>query len=273
MGKCVDLIGQKFNRLTVIKRLENKGSRAQWLCQCDCGGTIISDSYRLTHGVTKSCGCYKAEKTSERSLEDLTGKEFGRLTVMHRANNRGKATMWHCKCQCGNEVDIAAASLKNGTSQSCGCLQKEIVSGNNKTHGMSNSKFYHIWSGMKARCYNQNAGQYKDYGGRGIKMCDEWRNNFMAFYRWAITHGYSDGLSIDRIDVNKDYSPENCRWATDYVQSNNRRNNIVLEYNGESHTMSQWAEKLGIAKQTLKDRIRRYGWSVERALTEPVRHW
>lgn len=200
----------------------------------------------------------------------------GRLTVIGRASNvvlpSGVVkTMWHCKCDCGNEKDVWSHSLLYGLTKSCGCLQKEVVVNRNTTHGMAGTRLNRIFSAMKTRCYNESFPEYQNYGGRGIKICDEWLDDPSSFYNWANMSGYMDDLSIDRIDVNGNYCPENCRWSDRTAQANNKTNNIILSYNNETHTMAEWAKIIGIDKQTLKDRIRRYGWSVEDALTKPVR--
>lgn len=208
-------------------------------------------------------------------LIDLTGMRFGRLTVLYRADNRlqpggSSKTMWRCRCDCGNFKDIWSHALIANATTSCGCVRKEIITQRNTTHGYSKTRLGRIWFGMKTRCNNPNFPAYKNYGGRGIKICDEWINNPENFYSWAMANGYSDNLTLDRIDVNADYSPDNCRWVTWKVQSNNKRNCILLTYNGQTHTMAEWARICGIPYQTLKDRIRRYGWSVEEALTKVV---
>lgn len=271
MAKLVNLIGQKFNRLTVIDRAPNRGTKAVWVCKCDCGNITNVDTYHLTHGKVVSCGCYKSEQAAARSFIDLTGQRFGRLTAIERVENKGKATMWRCMCDCGNVTVVAAGALRSNEVRSCGCLQKELTSLRNTTHGMANSRLHRIWRGMKSRCYNQNTAEYQHYGGKGVKVCDQWKNNFEDFYRWAIENGYRDDLSIDRIDCNGDYSPENCKWSNIIEQANNKMNNIVLTYNGETHTLAEWSGIVGISRCTLRDRLKRYGWSVERTLTEPVR--
>lgn len=137
-----------------------------------------------------------------------------------------------------------------------------------KQYGVSSTKIYHKWAGMKERCYNKNAPQYKNYGGRGIRVCDEWFNSFTAFRDWAFANGYDDKLSLDRIDVNGNYCPENCRWATQNQQANNKRNTIRLEYNGETHTISEWAAITGLEPRIIYRRLRS-GWSVERIMLTP----
>lgn len=176
----------------------------------------------------------------------------------------GRQTAWLCKCDCGKEKAVPAWNLVSGQTASCGCKKKDIV---NKTitHGQSYTRLYTIWVGMKQRCYYRKHKHYSEYGGRGITVCNEWKNNFQAFHDWSIANGYSDDLTIDRIDVNGIYSPENCQWVTQKEQNNNTRNNHFLEYNGEIHTISEWSKITGIPRTTICNRIK-YGWSIEKIL-------
>ena len=201
------------------------------------------------------------------SFIDLTGNRYGRLVVVNRAENKlGKngrtRTMWNCVCDCGNAVIVEASHLKSGHSKSCGCITKK--------HGMFGTRIYKIWDSMKQRCFNKNHSEYKNYGGRGITICDEWIQNFQSFYNWAMANGYRDDLTIDRKDVNGNYCPENCRWADDIVQHNNTRVNRYIEFKGETHTMAEWARIKGMKYVTLNTRINKYQWSIEKALTTPV---
>lgn len=203
---------------------------------------------------------------------DLTGQKFGRLTVVKRVENdkQGRAK-WLCKCDCGNIQIIQASKLRNGHSKSCGCLRIDTLTANaakRHRHKLSNTKLYQVWANMKDRCLNPNCKNYKNYGGNGIKICAEWliSDNFLE---WAIANGYKEGLTIDRIDNNKGYSPDNCRWTTFAEQENNKSNNHFITYKDRKQTLQQWADELKISRNTLLARINR-DWTIERALTEEV---
>lgn len=204
-------------------------------------------------------------------LKDLKGQRFGRLVVLERAQNRSGRVVWRCKCDCGVIKEVPSKTLKNGTAQSCGCLQRERASQANGKHRMRKTRLYEIWYGMKRRCEDSRRIAYEDYGCRGITVCEEWRNSFEAFRDWALANGYSDNLTLDRKDNDGPYSPENCQWATMQEQQNNRRNNKLLKYNGEEHTQSEWARITGIKAGTIYARLKN-GWTVERTLTEKVKN-
>lgn len=159
---------------------------------------------------------------------DLTNSKFGRLTVIkllpERKHNK---KVYKCLCECGNYTNVIGCDLTSGKTKSCGCYKKDETIKRNITHGMTHTRLYTTWQNMKKRCYNKNNHKYKDYGGRGISICDTWLHNLQAFYDWAMSNGYQDNLTIDRIDVNGNYEPNNCRWATPKQQANNRRNNII----------------------------------------------
>lgn len=215
-------------------------------------------------------------------FQDLTGRRFGRLTVikLHEKKQQyknGKKSGFEyyylCKCDCGNEKIIRSYALTENMTQSCGCLHKEMVSTKTRekiiTHGLSRSDLYRKWAGMKSRCYNNKEINFYLYGGRGVKVCEEWQE-FEPFYNWATKNGYKKGLTIDRINVNGDYEPKNCRWATIKEQQNNRRNNHYLTYNGKTHTITEWAEITGIRAKTIMARINKYKWTTKKALTTEV---
>lgn len=201
---------------------------------------------------------------------DLSGQRFGRLVVLQRAESLGTQTAWMCRCDCGNIKPVRSCTLLNGRTTSCGCFNKELASQRAKTHGKSKSRIYNIWCGMHTRCYNPKRKAYADYGGRGITICDEWKNDFQMFYDWAMANGYADNLTIDRVDVNRNYEPQNCKWSEAQRQANNRRSNLQIVYNGEGHTMAEWARISGIPYKTLHYRIS-CGWSIEKALSEKVK--
>lgn len=202
---------------------------------------------------------------------DLTGQRFGRLVVEGFAyTDKHRRSVWKCRCDCGKEKNIGMQPLRDGRIKSCGCKKVEILCERNRTHGHSDTRLYDIWSGMIDRTERKNSHAYKDYGGRGISICKEWRDDFEAFYEWAINHGYQDNLTIDRIDVNGIYCPENCRWATRKEQANGTRRNAKILYKGETLTLQQWAERVHIHKGTLWNRLNALGWSVEEALETPV---
>lgn len=172
--------------------------------------------------------------------------------------------MWLCECECGNSKIVSGISLRRNHTRSCGCLIKEKSGKNLIKHGLTKDKVFHrlmhIRKGMKNRCYNNKDKRYSDYGGRGIKICEKWldeKEGTINFYNWAIKNGYAENLTIDRIDVNGNYEPSNCRWVTNKIQCNNKRNNHIITYNGETHTMMEWADIFNINYDAIRYRIKR----------------
>lgn len=203
---------------------------------------------------------------------DLTGMQIGYWLINGPAppmyDKRGRTIkMWDCTCRCGTRKDVRDAEIRRGESSSCGCYNREISS----THHSSRTRLYEIWHGMKQRCNNPRSKDAHNYSERGIAICQEWNDSFESFRDWAISNGYQDGLSIDRIDVNGNYCPENCRWSTASEQCRNTRVNHLLTFNGKTQPIASWADETGIDYYTLSKRIEK-GWSVDRALTQPVDH-
>lgn len=201
---------------------------------------------------------------------DLVGQKYNRLMVIERASDHifpsgNKNICWKCKCECGNEVVVTASHLRSGHTKSCGCYSREMSKCKEVKHrkhgltfevGRKPTRLYRIWSQMKTRCFNLNDEHFKDYGGRGITVCDEWKDDFQAFHDWAVANGYADGLTIDRINVNGNYEPSNCRWATAKEQNSNRRNTPVVTFEGITKTLLEWSEITGVGYQTLYYRYR-----------------
>lgn len=197
------------------------------------------------------------------NFTDLSGRRFGRLIVLTRAENnaRGKS-YWLCQCDCGEKTKVRADGLRGGSSQSCGCLGRERRLKATQKHGLSKcSQYYHplysVWDGIIQRCTNSNSGSYRLYGERGIAICKEWRNDFTSFYNWALSNGYEKGKQIDRINVDGGYKPSNCRWVTTYEQARNKRSNVYVEYEGKKMCLTDAAALAGIKMATIYYRRKR----------------
>lgn len=210
------------------------------------------------------------------------GKKYGYLTIIELHHKKQKYTKngckdgflyyFKCKCECGNYTIVNLHDLVSNHTLSCGCLQKKNTSLANRRHGLRNTKLFSIYSSIKQRCLNSNCYAYKNYGERGIKICKEWENNFKAFYDWAIANGYKEDLTIDRINNNGNYEPNNCRWVTQKIQCRNYRRNHLITYNNETKCLIEWSELYNIEYKLLHKRLYK-GWDIEKALLTPVRHF
>lgn len=201
---------------------------------------------------------------------DLTNRRFNRLTALERVLNQGKKVVWKCKCDCGNITYVSTSNLTCNRTKSCGCLKDEKLIQRSTTHNQRHTKLYEVWKTMKQRCFNPNNSSYKNYGGRGIIVCDNWKNSFQSFYDWSIQNGYKTNLSIDRINNNKDYCPENCRWADRQTQSNNTRTNHYITCNNETKTLADWVRSSNLKYGCVFNRIKK-GWSIDKALNTPIK--
>lgn len=210
-----------------------------------------------------------------RQAIDETGNIYGRLTVIKRVESRMIGAHWLCQCECGNTKIVKGSNLRTGDIQSCGCWNSERASKaakeNNTTHGLSKHGLYQIWHGMKKRCLCKTDPGYRNYGGRGIAICDEWMNDVQAFIQWAISSGYRKGLTIDRKDNNGSYSPENCRWATIKQQSRNTRNTIMVTYKGMIMSFPDFVDMFACVTYNAARQRFRNGWSLERIANTPAR--
>jgi hypothetical protein len=186
---------------------------------------------------------------------NLNGQKFGKLSVVSPCESRGGALYWVCLCECGNVVTIKGANLVFGITKSCGCLQKEMLKARRTTHGHSGTQAYYTWFAIIKRCYNKDRVEYKNYGARGITVCEEWRSDPTLFCAWMVEKGYRKGLTVERINNDGNYSPQNCRLATRKEQSRNTRTNRFIEINGETRTVAEWAEKYNLKYDTVRFRL------------------
>ena len=256
MSALVDLTGQRFASLTVVSRAENIGRRIRYLCLCDCNKTTTVDASNLRRGLTKSCGCLR----QGRKVIDLTGKVFGRLTVFGRLQDQKPGiAKWICRCSCGREKIVVSKSLVAGKCTSCGCARG--------SHHATKTKTYNAWKVMRQRCRDANATGHERYVDRGICVCERWHDysNFLA----DMGPRPFPGASIDRVNNDGPYSPENCRWSTPSQQARNKSNNHFLEMNGETKILSDWAAQFGINVSTLGFRLKRCGNDLALALQKP----
>lgn len=272
----IDISGKRYGKLVAIKPTgEITSGGIVWKCQCDCGNTKGVEAGYLNSGRIVDCGCGSLKRhQSEERMVDITGKRFGSLTALKRAESKrmygATKTRWLCRCDCGSEIIAITGALTSGQKKSCGCMTSKLIIKAHEKHGKCYSKIYKVWGAIKFRCENPNCKEYKNYGGRGITVCPEWKENFQSFYDWAMENGYKDGLEIDRINNEGNYEPNNCEWTTRKEQQRNKRTNLIVEYNGEKKTLVEWSEEIGINYNTLFYRIKSKNWTVEEAFTTPI---
>lgn len=236
MSKIIDLSGKRFGHLVVVNRASNnKRGEICWNCQCDCGKTKVVSGIHLRDGHTTSCGCCNC---IGKNFIDITGETFGNLLVIKRMSGTNNTVKWLCQCTlCGNTYEVNSYTLRHGKANPCPCTRKSFDRENSPTfiHGDSHTRLHNIWTGMLNRCRNPKVKRYECYGGRGITVCDEW-HNYLSFKKWALSNGYAPELSIDRINVDGNYEPSNCRWITMREQAANRRprkKSNVMQQNSE----------------------------------------
>lgn len=280
-----DLTGMRFGKLTATKDVgTDRHGHSIWLCHCDCGKDCETTSPQLLRGQKTNCGCDTKNKKDATRSAKMVGRRFGMLEILERAgSNKAGRALWLCRCECGNEIVMPTSTIKS--KRHCGCQTKRLQSEASKnrlhargikTHGDSNSRLYRVFIGMIDRCEREGHKQYANYGGRGIKVCVEWRHDYSAFREWALANGYDEGAAhgdctIDRIDPDGDYSPTNCRFIDMRTQQNNKRNNRLVTMDGKTQSVTQWCRELGLNSKTVNSRIH-MGWKPVDALTKPIRH-
>lgn len=206
-----------------------------------------------------------------KKIEIKQGDKFGKWTIIEEITpkiiSEKPRRMFRCQCECGNIGEVQLACLRNGHSTSCGCEQKRRAAEAQTKHGLADKHpLYLTWKNMKKRCNYPNASEYENYGGRGICVCEEWSNSFQNFYDWAINNGWSRELTIDRIDTNGNYCPENCRWANMETQMNNMTKNHYIEYNEDTYTLSTLSKHLNIPYNIVRYRLSNCKWTVEQLI-------
>lgn len=247
----MDLKDKIFGRLTVLEDSKSRyrGTYVIWKCKCSCGNITLVTSKNLTSGNTTSCGCIKKElaiSNGKKSKIDLVNKRFGRLLVLEDSDSRcGSKVVWKCVCDCGNITYVSSGHLRDGTTSSCGCLCAEMKTKHGHASFKQRSREYVIWNKIIQRCINPNYDHFDCYGGRGIKMCDRWRESFTNFLEDM--GKCPDGMSIDRINNDGNYEPGNCKWATIYEQTRNMSTNVWVELNGERMVITDAVRLLPIS--------------------------
>lgn len=232
---------------------------------------VCGKEFKVKPSKANSIKCCSKECSNKIRAKNLCSKRFGKLIVLKRVENQGHNPCWLCRCDCGNFKIVQSSMLTTNRTTSCGCEWKERLRKNKTTHNETHTRLYQIWRNMKARCFNTKNVSYEYYGARGIIVCEEWTKSYKSFRNWALDNNYSDILTIDRIDVNGNYEPSNCRWITNLEQQHNKSNNQFLTYKDKTYCISEWSKITGIKNITIRARIKR-GWSIEKTLTTPVKH-
>lgn len=269
----IDRKGQTYGRLVVLEYAgcSGKHERSHWKCKCSCGSIVIVQGKLIGNGTTKSCGCLRKE-AHPNPLVDLTGKKFGRLTVVRLIGMMGryKRPTWLCACRCGSYSRACSGNLVSGNAKSCGCYNRDMTGFFSTTHGETKdhkrSKEYRAWKSIKDRCYLKTAKSYERYGGRGITMCMAWMDSFPEFLK-DVGRAPSADHSIERKDNNGNYEPGNVRWATVKEQARNKRTNVFGTFNGRTLCWTDWAIELGISKFKIWRRLNA-GWSIGRIIAK-----
>lgn len=251
-----DLTGKQFGFLTVLTGSENRKYERYWLCQCVCGIQREVSERTLKNGKSTHCGCKRKDV-----FKDMTGKRFGNLTVVKRIESHKNKVYWLLRCDCGKMTKATTSDLNNGDYSSCGCMRGK----KSFKHGKVGTHIYYCWAGMKDRCSNPNFHQYHNYGGRGIKVCEEWLD-FRNFDKWAMQNGYKVGLTIERVNVDGNYEPSNCTWIEKAEQPWNKTDTVRTIINGKEKNVRQIAEETGLSESTIRARISKYGWRGEEIL-------
>lgn len=271
-GRYKDLTGKKFGKITVVERLENNHkNQTIWLCECDCGKIEKIKGVYLTSGK-ESCGCTRngVPMPNIDSSADLTNKRFGRLTALYSIPKTKNTLNWFCRCECNNECIVYSYHLQNGDTTSCGCFSKENLRKKATIHGHTqggkHSSVYNTWLCMRERVFNKNHEHYHYYGGQGITICDKWLT-FEGFYEDMGDR--PKGHTIDRIDNDKSYYKENCRWANSKTQGNNKKDVRMFTYKNKTQNMSDWAKEYNLTPACFCARLND-GWDFEKALLTPI---
>lgn len=257
MSAAHDLTGNHFGSLTVLcDSGKTQCGHKLWTCVCDCGNRTEVTTGNLKQGRSTRCPKCGHKHAAKVSFLDLSGKKFGRLTPIRVVSKDKDKNLWECRCDCGNTSVVATEALTSGNTKSCGCYKADEFKQRVTKHGMKHTKIYGTWLNMKNRCNNPRCKAYPYYGGRGIKVCDDWNNRFESFLR-DMREPSDNSLSIDRIDPDGNYEPSNCRWATEYTQQHNKRNTIRITIDGKEDTVDKWALVSPVLSGTIRARLKK----------------